>query len=309
MKHLLCCLFVFCAVPAAADGVATPEDLRLHPAEIHAEDGTIYYRGIITETIWDRFLQVAEAAETPRQLVVTSGGGDATTSRKIGRWVHDHGLDVKVVGGCFSSCANSVFPAGKRKIIAKDAFVGWHGSEAVYADAADDDELLEILLRDTAREEFKKGAPDLVLTPELAAQADARAAKLLGDIRAAADGGDIALQDILRGTIRDPFLAANPELAGTPDLKQLVAEGANIIEAIIKDEKAFSANLGLTGDFANFGLRPDHFNAYEASGKKGWTFTLEDMRRLGLKQVLYEGDGSYASSKGVQRYLTVLSLD
>ena len=37
------------------------------------------------------------------------------------------GLNVEVGAHCFSSCANYVFPAGKRKILRRHSLLGWHG--------------------------------------------------------------------------------------------------------------------------------------------------------------------------------------
>ncbi|WP_345421066.1 hypothetical protein [Halioxenophilus aromaticivorans] len=40
----------------------------------------------------------------------------------------ENNLDVEIVNTCASSCANHVFPAGKRKILNSDAVLLWHGS-------------------------------------------------------------------------------------------------------------------------------------------------------------------------------------
>ncbi|PHV10556.1 ATP-dependent Clp protease proteolytic subunit [Chitinimonas sp. BJB300] len=62
-------------------------------------------------------------------LYIDSSGGDIADGMTLAEWVLEKKLNVKVIGkGCFSSCANYVFPAGRRREIAKGAVVAWHGS-------------------------------------------------------------------------------------------------------------------------------------------------------------------------------------
>jgi hypothetical protein len=61
-------------------------------------------------------------------LTIKSGGGEISTGIDFGNWVFDNQLDVIVDQGCFSSCANYVFPAGRKKTILPSAVVAWHGS-------------------------------------------------------------------------------------------------------------------------------------------------------------------------------------
>jgi len=87
---------------------------------------TVAYSGEISAAHNRQFF--AALAGTPARLRITSGGGEVAAGIALGRWVHDHGLDVEVAGYCLSSCANYVFPAGRRKVILPGAVVAWHGN-------------------------------------------------------------------------------------------------------------------------------------------------------------------------------------
>ena len=61
-------------------------------------------------------------------LRIRSSGGDVDLGMDLAEWVIERRLDVLVLDHCLSSCANYVFPAGRKKIISQGAVVGWHGS-------------------------------------------------------------------------------------------------------------------------------------------------------------------------------------
>lgn len=61
-------------------------------------------------------------------LVVRTGGGNAEEGLKLGRFIHDHTLDLEVDTTCASSCANYLFPAARRKVIDPGAVLGFHGT-------------------------------------------------------------------------------------------------------------------------------------------------------------------------------------
>ncbi|WP_139139040.1 ATP-dependent Clp protease proteolytic subunit [Alteromonas confluentis] len=68
------------------------------------------------------------ATDKPDLLVINSGGGDITQGMALGKWVHEHNLNVEVSVVCASSCANYVFPAANKKFLRKDSVLLWHGS-------------------------------------------------------------------------------------------------------------------------------------------------------------------------------------
>ena len=99
------------------------------PPEVVAVDGeVIRYEGIISAEGAARFLTGLAGAPDVTVLVVNSNGGSIEDAMRMGEAIHARGLDVHVEQKCVSSCANYLFPAGRRKVIRDDAVVVWHGS-------------------------------------------------------------------------------------------------------------------------------------------------------------------------------------
>jgi hypothetical protein len=87
----------------------------------------VRYVGQLTPEGLSRLNAVTDHQEI-KSLTIKSGGGEISIGIDFGNWVFDHQLDVIVDQGCFSSCANYVFPAGRKKTILPGAVVAWHGS-------------------------------------------------------------------------------------------------------------------------------------------------------------------------------------
>ncbi len=68
------------------------------------------------------------AGRNIRRLIITSSGGEVAAGIELGRWVFKNNIVVIVSGYCFSSCANYVFIAGRKKIIQPGSLVAWHGN-------------------------------------------------------------------------------------------------------------------------------------------------------------------------------------
>lgn len=60
-------------------------------------------------------------------LVVDTSGGDVSSAIKIANLLIERDLTILISGKCFSSCANYLFFAADRKIVAHNAELGWHG--------------------------------------------------------------------------------------------------------------------------------------------------------------------------------------
>lgn len=101
------------------------------PAEpaITVEGSELVFAGPITRACPTR-VRDALSAHRLSALRIDSGGGDVEAAMEIGALVQGHGLDVTVRGACLSSCANYVFPSGRRKFITDGSIVAWHGSPA-----------------------------------------------------------------------------------------------------------------------------------------------------------------------------------
>jgi len=117
MKKLFCSILLATAsLPSSAE------------TTVYMEGGEILYHGGLTEEANEMVFDLYRRQSTkPTTLTVTSTGGPVHVGLELGEWVYSHRLDVKVYDLCFSSCANYVFPAGRKKLLGKDAVVGFHG--------------------------------------------------------------------------------------------------------------------------------------------------------------------------------------
>ena len=99
-----------------------------------AIDGSVArFAGVLNPASVERFFrELGPRRDQIDTLIINSAGGGVTSGRRIGDWVHKHGVTVVVNHLCFSSCANYIFTAAPRKIIRADALVGWHGSDQQY---------------------------------------------------------------------------------------------------------------------------------------------------------------------------------
>ena len=94
---------------------------------IEVANKSLLFTGPITPDAADKFL-AALAAQAVERILISSGGGGVEPAIRMGEEIHRRGLDVEVIGPCFSSCANYIFPAGKRKTISGAGIVAWHGN-------------------------------------------------------------------------------------------------------------------------------------------------------------------------------------
>lgn len=97
-------------------------------AQVQVADDAIVFRGRILRRSADEFLRVLQAHPEVKRLVITSGGGQVTSALEMGEAIHARRLDVEVPVACLSSCANYLFPAGRRKRLGHPLAVGWHGN-------------------------------------------------------------------------------------------------------------------------------------------------------------------------------------
>ena len=88
---------------------------------------SILIRGIITAETATEFRRELTQSKITRVLL-DSGGGDVESAIEIANLIKKHELDVDVIGKCYSSCANYLFPAGRTKTISELGIVAWHGN-------------------------------------------------------------------------------------------------------------------------------------------------------------------------------------
>ena len=108
----------------------------------------------------DEFIEKYQSsAHKPKLLVIKSAGGDILAGIKLGRWVYQNQLDVKVNKYCLSSCANYVFPAGKNKILTQYALLAWHGggqSKSLQNMAAFDKKMAKLFIKNNITDQQKQ---------------------------------------------------------------------------------------------------------------------------------------------------------
>jgi ATP-dependent protease ClpP protease subunit len=121
--------------------------------EVRLSADRIEYRGTITEQANAEALALfAAAGFKPTVLWIESKGGSARAGIELGDWVFARRLDVAVDTFCFSSCANYVFTAGARKLLAAHASLVWHGGPTQPVDATALEQLLQQTLQQQTAE-------------------------------------------------------------------------------------------------------------------------------------------------------------
>ena len=95
-------------------------------AALPASADEVRFAGPLTMKSVDAFIRLND--DKPVTLLsIYSPGGIFGAGVKLGRWVRQKNADVRVTMFCASACANYVFTAGRKKIIAPDSLVLWHG--------------------------------------------------------------------------------------------------------------------------------------------------------------------------------------
>ncbi len=93
---------------------------------VEAANGCLRVDGVISEIAVNRVKDLGR--KLPKCLIIRSAGGGALLSMELGEIVYTHQMDVTIWDYCMSGCANYVFPAGRKKIIPKDAVLSVHAS-------------------------------------------------------------------------------------------------------------------------------------------------------------------------------------
>ncbi|MFC5500314.1 hypothetical protein ACFPOE_22415 [Caenimonas terrae] len=96
-------------------------------AKVEAVGDTVLFEGQINPPSAAAFLHLLQDPAI-RRLVITSRGGMVTAALDMASAILARGLDVDVPTECRSSCANYIFPAGRRKSMGHPLAVAWHGN-------------------------------------------------------------------------------------------------------------------------------------------------------------------------------------
>ena len=109
---------------ALAAGAVRAEDAT----QVYLSDKQLTYVGPLDEDANRKLFDLYDSlADKPAELSIRSTGGEVNAGMALGRWVHAHHLNVKVLEYCLSACANYVFPAGAHKTVSNFAMIGFHG--------------------------------------------------------------------------------------------------------------------------------------------------------------------------------------
>ena len=94
---------------------------------VEAAGDAVVFNGRIDARSAEEFLRLLQDPQVKR-LVITSRGGSVPAALDMAKALHERGLDVEVPSACWSSCANYIFVAARRKTIGRPGAVAWHGN-------------------------------------------------------------------------------------------------------------------------------------------------------------------------------------
>lgn len=135
-----------CLLMLAGLAHAESTDMRI-VTKVRLTDCCIEYQGLITSEANEGVFELyEEASPKPTTLIIESHGGAAGAAMRLGSWMLDNELDVRVDTFCYSSCANYVFLAGRNKSLASHASLMWHGGTTQSIERPDLEHLLDDML-------------------------------------------------------------------------------------------------------------------------------------------------------------------
>ncbi|MFL6676156.1 MAG: hypothetical protein ACJ8LG_23040 [Massilia sp.] len=137
-RHILVTLLFFCVAQTAQAATNPAKKEHGSPA-----DGQVVTSGEITENQvaivgsinYPLVAYIARGAKKYphiQRLVIDSDGGVSEAAVQLAQVVREHGWDIVVKNKCFSACANFIFPAGKRKTVLPNSWVGIHDTGRLF---------------------------------------------------------------------------------------------------------------------------------------------------------------------------------
>ena len=79
------------------------------------------------------------------------------------------------------------------------------------------------------------------------------------------------------------------------EINEAIIHNIALVETRISLEAAYYEKIGVDADISVYGFFPQHFAVAAAAG--GWTFTLADMAKFGLSDIVYEGSDAYPADR------------
>ncbi|CAM3207726.1 hypothetical protein [Moritella viscosa] len=139
---------LLCNAPVVMAGADTPVVMAGAETTVVLDGNKAIYEGDIGEEANATLFELYRKNKQVNTLKIKSKGGEINVGMDLAEFVYTNKLNVEVNDYCFSSCANYVFPSGMKKIIGKNAIIGFHGGAS--STEFDDSEL------DTLPEEERK---------------------------------------------------------------------------------------------------------------------------------------------------------
>lgn len=254
-----CLLSIFLFWLSAPHNIAPIEDL------LNDFSGEIYYSGDISPR---GFVSLRNQLESrifePKKIVIKSGGGNTFAGLAIGKLTRAYQLDVSVKDLCASSCANYIFPAGKRKSLSEAAIVMYHGNSLQ-----------------------KKNKNHLKALKSV----NGDATKLPLVYQFGNRGKEIAF-DTKYFTLPIPYLTFEDrdlmevnKYLGIPEKLSAI----QVVPYLEQLEREFYQELGVDLRIGVYGQRGIYQSTYETYKYAGFYYSIEDMEKMGIKNISVTG--------------------
>ena len=221
--------------------------------------GKVYYLESVTPESFVKLKNTIDnAIFPPTKIIISSGGGNAFAGLAIGYLIHEKQLDVEVIGRCYSSCANYLFPAGNRKVLNKNAIVMYHGN--------------------TLQQKF-------IVFHRALEEVDGDITKLPPDLDLGTKDKELFIT-LPSSSRPEDVILSNAEIAvfdylGWHDTKNFLSN----LSAYIATEKQFYERLGIDQKIGIYGQTGDYQALYESKEYDGFYYSIEDMKKMGIQNI------------------------
>jgi ATP-dependent protease ClpP protease subunit len=214
---------------------------------------------------------VRSKAKEKTFVITESIGGDWEAALAMGILIHRHGWNVEVVDLCASSCANFIFPAGKKKYLHADAMLLYHGGPHQKNMSEKYRAAEQAYMAHYASANSSSSATNST------SAADA-AASPLHDPRARIEGS-ITFDD--QGTLRLKVR----EFLGVRD----VSSADDLFAKLVAASDRFYEELGVNLLLPHYGQIGQYEPKYEAGEWGGFIYRLDSLAKLGVGNIDVKG--------------------
>lgn len=221
--------------------------------------GKVYYLGEVSP---ESFVKLKHKIDTsiflPKKILIGSQGGDVYAGLAIGYLIHAQQLDVEVLDLCASSCANYLFPAGRKKILNKHSIVMYHGNS-----------LQKSFVNFV--EELEKVNGDISKLPKVINLGKKDKEVFI----------TLAQNDGLKHNNPNSPQQAVFNYLGWHDL----TTDLEIRRRYIEEEKHFYEKIGVDHKIGIYGQINDYERIYKSYQYDGFYYSINDMNKMGIKHI------------------------